>query len=261
MESVQVWGARDAVRTEECLSSVTKAIPRARLFTSSRGAQSAALERQTHLTTAQVGPTGAASGSAAHEADFIGHPRKHVASQPTDSSAVKRTLLRKTTEHHHAEQHPSGPAGEARDVVRTQELIPTGKQLVDPGRKRNALGDWRAAARVRRTCVRGHKRPVTCGSGRLGAHCHVERHHAPEGQEISRGRFGGNPLNLLPRPALAEHLAKEHKGNDTDRPPICLAAVPCGRMSPQHSEQFLRRFFVKESVTSPYWSSDSQRQA
>lgn len=181
LAGVQVASSHNAVC--EVLASATSAPQRTGMSAPSCRAGSAATERQAHLAPAEVGRVGAVWLPAGQKTAVVGHPIEHVVSQPANAPAVEYALWGESAEYHQPKQSPSRSASQARDVVRAQELIPPGEPLVDPGRKRNVLGDCRADARVRRGRGR-HKRPATCGSGRLETSCHVRHHHAPEGKRV-----------------------------------------------------------------------------
>ena len=104
-------------------------------------------------------------------------PVQHVISQPAYSSAVEALLCGESTEQHQAEEHPSRSAGQARYIVSTQELLPGREALVHPLGQRDAIrGSGGGCALAGRKILRAHKRPSTCGSGRLGLSCHVWRY-------------------------------------------------------------------------------------
>jgi len=101
-------------------------------------------------------------------------PVQHVISQPAYSSAVEALLSGESTEQHQAEQHPPRSAGQARHVVSAQESLPGREALVHPLGQRDAIrGRGRSGALFGGKIFRAHKRPSTCGSGRLGLSCHV----------------------------------------------------------------------------------------
>src|SRR5205807_1879396 len=101
-------------------------------------------------------------------------PVQHVISQPAYSSAVEALLSGESTEQHQAEQHPPRSAGQARHVVSAQELLPGREALVHPLGQRDAIrGRGRSGVLFGGKIFRAHKRPSTCGSGRLGLSCHV----------------------------------------------------------------------------------------
>jgi len=105
-------------------------------------------------------------------------PVQHVISQPAYSSAVEALLCGESTDQHQAEQHPSRSAGQARHIVSTQELLPGREALVHPLGQRDAIrgNGGGCVLVVVRKILRAHKRPSTCGSGRLGLSCHVWRY-------------------------------------------------------------------------------------
>jgi hypothetical protein len=86
---------------------------------------------------------------------------------------MKSPLLRKSAKRHHAQQHPARPTRETRDIVRTQQLLPRGRLLVNPARESNVLGPSDRRRTLLGQRFFRHKRPSTCGSGRLGSSCHV----------------------------------------------------------------------------------------
>src|SRR5205814_7744621 len=101
-------------------------------------------------------------------------PVQHVIPQPAYSSAVEAMLSGESTEQRQAEQHPPGPAGQAGHVVSTQELLPGREALVHPLGQRDAIRRRdRGGALFGGKIFRAHKRPSTCGSGRLGLSCHI----------------------------------------------------------------------------------------
>jgi hypothetical protein len=120
------------------------------------------------------------------ETRSVSHPIQHVISQPADSSAVETLLCGESTEQDQAEQHPSRSAGQARHVVSTQELLPGWEALVHPLGQRDAIRRSGAgcALVVGRKTLRAHKRPSTCGSGRLGLSCHVWRYLVPSTKQM-----------------------------------------------------------------------------
>ena len=101
-------------------------------------------------------------------------PVQHVIPQPGYSSAVEAMLSGESTEQRQAEEHPSRSAGQARYIVGTQELLPGREALVHPLGQRDAIRRrGRGGALFGGKIFRAHKRPATCGSGRLGLSCHV----------------------------------------------------------------------------------------
>jgi len=112
-------------------------------------------------------------------------PVQHVISQPAYSSAVEALLCGESTEQHQAEEHPSRSAGQARHIVSTQELLPGREALVHPLGQRDAIRrSGGGCALVGRKILRAHKRPSTCGSGRLGLSCHVWPYLVPSTRQV-----------------------------------------------------------------------------
>ena len=116
---------------------------------------------------------------------ILGEPMNDVGSQPTDRSAVKPLFPRESAKHRHAQQYPLRPARKPRDVVSAQELLPGRESLIHIFGKGNVPGEsGRRRTLFGRGILRVHKRPSTCGSGRLGSSCHVWRHHAQAAKSI-----------------------------------------------------------------------------
>lgn len=115
--SIQLCASHDAVCKALRLTTDMCAFSSAGRRSSSRGAPSAAIERQAHLTAAQVDPRRAASCSAAHPVGGVRHPGEHIAAQPANPPAMQPTPSGKSAEQYHPEEYPSGAAGEACDVV------------------------------------------------------------------------------------------------------------------------------------------------
>jgi len=113
-------------------------------------------------------------------------PVQHVISQPAYSSAVEALLCGESTEQHQAEQHPPRSAGQARHIVSTQELLAGREALVHPLGQRDAIrgNGGGCALVVGRKILRAHKRPSTCGSGRLGLSCHVWPYLVPSTRQV-----------------------------------------------------------------------------
>lgn len=118
------------------------------------------------------GPPPRQGGQALVDAGSVSDPVQHVVSQPGNSSAMKAVFSGESTEQHHAKQYPLRSAREAGHVVSTEELIPGWETLVHPLGERDVIRSGRCAAFGRKS-FESHKRPSTCGSGRLGLSCHV----------------------------------------------------------------------------------------
>lgn len=107
------------------------------------------------------------------DAGSVSDPVEHVASKPGYSAAMKAVFSGESTEQHHAKQHPLRSAREAGHIVSTEELIPGWETLIHPLGERDAIRRSGRYAAFRRKSFESHKRPSTCGSGRLGLSCHV----------------------------------------------------------------------------------------
>ncbi len=99
-------------------------------------------------------------------------PLVYVLAGPTHCMSAKSLFLWKSSDHRQCSKDPAVTAGEACDVVGGQELVPRGKWFIDPPGDRNRGLRRKAGRSGRLIKMRTHKRPVMCGSGRLGTSCH-----------------------------------------------------------------------------------------
>src|SRR4029077_20778886 len=91
----------------------------------------------------------------------------------------------KPTQHHHAEQHPPRSARQSRNIVRSRDVSQRRERLIRPFGKRDSVGkSGRGRTRFKAGIVQAHKRPSTCGSGRLGSSCHVCLYLAKRGKRV-----------------------------------------------------------------------------
>ena len=122
---------------------------------------------------------------------IVRQPIQYIRPHPADPAAMKSVLPRKPAKHNHAQHDPSRSPCQACDVVGAQELLPGREALVHPLGQRDAIRRrGRGGAHVGGKIFRAHKRPSTCGSGRLGLSCHVWGNDGRFGQALS-GKFRG----------------------------------------------------------------------
>jgi len=108
---------------------------------------------------------------------ILGKPAQYIGSQPTDSTAAKAALPGKPTDNCHARDQPWRSSRKTRHFMGREDLVPWRKRFVNPAGKENSLAKANEGCpktlgvRLKRVFV--HKRPATCGSGRLGSSCHL----------------------------------------------------------------------------------------
>jgi hypothetical protein len=89
-----------------------------------------------------------------------GGPLQNVCSQPANTSAMKALLTGELTQRHHAEQYPSWPARQARNIVGAKQLLPGWERFIDPFGKKDVLRtSGRTFGLFGRGIFRAHKRP------------------------------------------------------------------------------------------------------
>jgi hypothetical protein len=124
-------------------------------------------------------------------------PIQDVGSQPANSFAGKALYAGELCCRFRASERPRRPPHEASDVMGGQYLVPYRVGVICLARQENpwAKDGYPEALGVRSNLA--HKRPATCGSGRLGSNCHVcvyvASHTSRKPAEI-RGEFSETEL-------------------------------------------------------------------